>query len=229
MSSDFAGCATTTPSKPEAATLGEAPTQPVQLPMEKLDEDNLVAHYAEREDGGFVFPAIDFRKVPPRFYPQRVKDVTGQPAGTIVVDTPSRYLYLVERGGTAMRYGVGIGRDGFAWQGEGVIHWRQKWAHWKPPHDMIAREPSLEKFSAENGGMPPGLRNPLGARTMYIFKDGHDTLYRIHGSPYWETIGKAASSGCVRMINQDAIDLYYRVPFHARIVVSQVPVAIEGA
>ena len=90
-----------------------------------------------------------------------------------------------------MRYGVGIGRDGFAWGGEGVIQWRQKWPKWTPPDEMIARQPELAKYSADNGGMPPGLTNPLGARALYIFQNGQDTLYRLHGTSEVWSIGKA--------------------------------------
>lgn len=177
--------------------------------------------YGSVEDGGYIIPAIPYKKIEPRFYRQRVMNPTGEPAGTVVVDTRDRFLYLVEKGGTAMRYGVGIGRAGFDWQGEGVIQWRQKWPKWTPPEEMIQRQPSLRKYSAENGSMKPGLSNPLGARALYIFQNGEDTLYRLHGSPEWQTIGKAASSGCVRLINQDVLDLYERVPNKARIVVKQ--------
>ena len=146
--------------------------------------------------------------------------------GTIVVDTPNRFLYLVEEGGTAVRYGVGIGRTGFSWEGRGVVHWRQHWPRWKPPAEMIARQPELERYSVANGGMEPGIQNPLGARALYIHQGDQDTLYRLHGSPEWWTIGKAVSSGCVRFVNQDVIDLYERVPHHAPIVVRQT--AIEA-
>lgn len=181
----------------------------------------LDAMYGEIYDGGYVIPAVPYQKIDARFYRQRVVDPTGQPPGTIVVDTPSRFLYLVESGGTAMRYGVGIGREGFAWQGTGVIQWRQKWPKWTPPDEMISRKPELAQYSADNGGMPPGLENPLGARALYIFQNGEDTLYRLHGSPEWNSIGKAVSSGCVRLLNQDIIDLYERVPNKARILVWQ--------
>lgn len=177
--------------------------------------------YAPVEDGGYSLPAVPYQQIDPQFYRQRVVDPTGEPAGTVVVDTPKRFLYVVEPGGTAMRYGVGIGRDGFSWQGEGVIHWRQHWPRWKPPNEMIARQPALKKYSIANGGMEPGLSNPLGARALYIFQNGQDTLYRLHGNREWKSIGKAVSSGCVRLINQDVIDLYNRVPYHARIVVYQ--------
>ncbi len=132
--------------------------------------------------------------------------------GTVIVDTRGRHLYFVEPNGKAIRYGVGIGREGFAWSGRGVIQWKQKWPRWTPPADMVSRQPDIRAFSAENGGMNPGLGNPLGARAMYIFKDGKDTLYRVHGTPDWQSIGKATSSGCVRMLNQDVVDLYNRVP-----------------
>jgi len=111
-----------------------------------------------------------------------------------------------------MRYGVGLGRAGFSWSGRGVIQWKKKWPTWTPPAEMIEREPDLEKYSAENGGMQPGLDNPLGARALYIFQDGEDTLYRLHGTGEASSIGKAVSSGCVRLLNQDVVDLYERVP-----------------
>ncbi|RVN88417.1 L,D-transpeptidase, partial [Sinorhizobium meliloti] len=119
----------------------------------------------------------------------------------------------------AMRYGVGLGREGFAWSGRGLIQWKQKWPKWTPPNEMIARQPVLAKYSADNGGMPPGLDNPLGSRALYIFQNGQDTLYRVHGTPEWQSIGKAVSSGCVRMVNQDVIDLYDRVRNKAPILV----------
>jgi lipoprotein-anchoring transpeptidase ErfK/SrfK len=177
--------------------------------------------YGALEDEGVLIPAIPYDQLDPAHLRQRVADPTGEAPGTVVVDTPGRFLYLVEPGGTAMRYGVSIGREGFAWQGEGVIHWRQHWPRWKPPNEMVARQPELAKFSIASGGMEPGIKNPLGARALYIFQNGQDTLYRLHGTPEWRSIGKAASSGCVRLINQDVIDLYDRVPYHARIVVRQ--------
>ena len=118
-----------------------------------------------------------------------------------------------------MRYGVGIGRDGFAWGGEGIIHWRQPWPRWKVPAEMIARKPSLEVYSVENGGMAPGVDNPLGARALYIFQNGQDTLYRLHGSPEWWSIGNNVSSGCIRLMNQDVIDLYNRAEPGAKVIV----------
>jgi lipoprotein-anchoring transpeptidase ErfK/SrfK len=177
--------------------------------------------YAATTDEGFNLPAIPYRQIERRFYRQRIVDPTGERPGTVVVDTKPRFLYLVEQGGTAMRYGVSIGKDGFGWQGEGVIQWRKKWPRWTPPDEMVARQPKLTRYSIGNGGMAPGVDNPLGARALYIFQNGEDTLYRLHGNPDWRSIGKAQSSGCVRLINQDVIDLYNRVPEGARIVVKQ--------
>ncbi|PZU82396.1 MAG: hypothetical protein DI528_19650 [Shinella sp.] len=220
----LAGCASTrpvvTPGGFAVSYRGDPGSPVVSSPMQAGSAE-LDAMYGEIYDNGYVIPAVPYQKVNPRYYRQRVVDPTGQPPGTIVVDTPSRFLYLVESGGTAMRYGVGIGREGFAWQGAGVIQWRQKWPKWTPPDEMIGRQPELAKYSAANGGMPPGLDNPLGARALYIFQNGQDTLYRLHGSPEWNSIGKAVSSGCVRLMNQDIIDLYDRVPNKARIVVQQ--------
>lgn len=167
----------------------------------------------------FPIPAVDLSRIDRRFYRQRVAYRTSERPGTIIVDTTNFYLYLVDENGTAMRYGVGLGRAGFEWAGRAKIGWKQKWPKWTPPGEMIARQPELEKWSAENGGMPPGLDNPLGSRALYIFQDGEDTLYRIHGTPEVHTIGKAVSSGCVRMINQDIIDLYERVGSGTPIVV----------
>lgn len=212
--SALAGCASSTGPRP----VMRLPVIPDFAPGPDID---VASMYAAVEDGGFLVPAVPYQRIDPRFYRQRVKDPTGERAGTVVVDTRSRFLYLVEPGGTAMRYGVGIGREGFAWQGEGVIQWRRKWPTWTPPDEMIARQPELRKYSADNGGMAPGLNNPLGARALYIFQNGEDTLYRLHGSPEWNSIGKAVSSGCVRLMNQDVIDLYDRVPNKARIVVWQ--------
>lgn len=215
----LSGCATTAP--PVMRAVEKPGVEPAG--MGAGFDPELDARYAAFEDGGHLVPAIPYQQMDPRYYRQRVSDPTGEPAGTVVVDTPGRFLYLVEEGGTAMRYGVGIGREGFAWQGEGTIHWRQHWPRWKPPSEMIARQPELERYSVANGGMEPGITNPLGARALYIFQNRQDTLYRLHGSPEWQSIGKSVSSGCVRLINHDIVDLYERIPYHARIVVHQAP------
>ncbi len=172
--------------------------------------------YASFTDEGFTLPEIPYQKIDPKWRRQVVVDPTGEQPGTIVVRLQERFLYYVQPGGDALRYGVGIGREGFLWNGRANIQYGKKWPRWTPPPEMIQRRPDLEKW---RGGQPGGLDNPLGARALYIFRDGQDTGYRIHGSPEWWTIGQAMSSGCVRMINQDVIDLYNRVNGKTPVVV----------
>ena len=216
------GAATTGLSACMPSGLKDIALAPVKTPPTTADSSALLPFasiYAEMRDGDFVLPAIPYQKIDPQFLRQIVDDPTGEQPGTIVVDTKRRYLYLVRLNGKAIRYGVSVGKEGFAWSGRGIIEYKRKWPTWTPPSDMIARQPQLKKYSAENGGMKPGLKNPLGARALYIFQDGRDTLYRLHGSPDWSSIGKRASSGCVRLINQDIIDLYERVPEKAPVLV----------
>jgi len=177
------------------------------------------AMYAQVNEDDFMLPAIPYQRIPPQFLRQEVDYQTVEKPGTVVVDTKSHFLYFVEPGGKAMRYGVGLGREGYAWSGRGVIQWKTKWPRWTPPAEMVSREPDMRPLSAERGGMNPGPTNPLGARAMYIYKNGKDTLYRIHGTPDWQSVGKATSSGCVRMLNQDVIDLFGRVSAKAEVVV----------
>ncbi|MCJ8151625.1 L,D-transpeptidase family protein [Shinella sedimenti] len=188
-------------------------------PEPVVDNSIYAAMYGPKDDEQFPLPAIPYQKIDPRFYRQMVPNPTGERPGVIVVDTANHFLYLTYENGQAMRYGVGLGRAGFEWAGRGVIQYKREWPRWTPPDEMIARQPELEPYSARNGGMEPGLKNPLGARALYIFRDKQDTLYRIHGSPEWWTIGKSVSSGCVRMINQDVVDLFNRVQSGTPIVV----------
>lgn len=186
----------------------------------ELTEARLIAlSYGALPNEQFPLAAADLSQVEPQFLRRRVSYNTPERVGTIVVDTNNFYAYLVGENGSAMRYGVGLGRAGFEWSGQASIAWKRKWPTWTPPSDMIKRQPELEEYSAANGGMQPGLGNPLGARALYIFKGGKDTLYRLHGTTENWSIGKAVSSGCVRFINHDIIDLYNRVPSGARIVV----------
>jgi lipoprotein-anchoring transpeptidase ErfK/SrfK len=196
------------------------PPQPPAVPepavVEAVPADENAARYAALTDGDYRLPGIRHAEVDPQYLRQLVDDPTGEAPGTLVVDTKAKYLYLVMKDGKAMRYGVGLGRQGYSWKGRAVVQWKRKWPTWTPPAAMIKRKPELEKWRT---GMPPGLQNPLGARALYIYKDGVDTLYRIHGTPEWRTVGKSASSGCVRMFNQDVIDLYDRVPSKTTLVV----------
>jgi len=210
----LSGCGTIRGNAPDGA-LAERPRIGVDSAF-----GSYVNMYAARVDEGYELPAIPIEKIDRRFLRQVVADPTGEPAGTIVVDTSSHFLYLVRGGGEAIRYGVGLGREGFAWSGRAVIQWKRKWPKWTPPDEMIGRQPELAQYSAANGGMAPGLNNPLGARALYIFQGGEDTLYRLHGSPEWWSIGKSVSSGCVRLMNQDIMDLYDRVPNKSPILVT---------
>ena len=154
--------------------------------------------------------ATDTRaETPARFRRQIVEYRTNEPAGTIIIDTPNTYLYLVLGNGRAMRYGVGVGRDGFTWSGVQTITRRAEWPDWHPPAEMIARQPYLPRYMA--GG--PG--NPMGARALYL----GSTIYRIHGTNAPHTIGQRVSSGCIRLTNEDVADLYSRVNLGTRVVV----------
>lgn len=175
-----------------------------------------LAMYGPVPNEPFPIPAVDISQVPPQYWRQIVDDPTGERPGTLVVDTPNRFTYFVRPGGKAMRYAIGVGRQGFSWSGEARIAMKRRWPTWTPPAEMIAREPELEPY---RNGMEPGLDNPLGARALYIFEGGRDTLYRLHGTTEAYSIGKAVSSGCIRLLNQDIIDLYNRVPNGTRIVV----------
>jgi lipoprotein-anchoring transpeptidase ErfK/SrfK len=149
------------------------------------------------------------RKPDPRFLPAVVSFDGAEPPGTVVIDTNERYLYLVEADGKARRYGVGVGRPGFEWAGVHTVTRKAEWPDWWPPEEMRARQPELPAM------MAGGPQNPLGARALYL----GSTLYRIHGTSEPWTIGQAVSSGCIRMRNEDVIDLYERVPVGARVVV----------
>lgn len=142
-----------------------------------------------------------------------VNDPTGERVGAITIDTKNRYLYLSMEGGRAMRYDVGVGRDGFAWQGRAYIGRRAEWPTWTPPAAMLKRRPDLPRV------MSGGIANPLGARAMYLYNGHGDTMFRIHGTNEPDTIGHAVSSGCIRLLNDDVVDLYQRVKIGAPVIV----------
>lgn len=203
-----------------AALLGGC-TATMQPPPRQLTATSPIAGfyrvmYGPRPDEPFPIPAADLRQVEPKYWRREVPDPTGERPGTIVVDTGTFYLYWTMEGGKAMRYGVGLGREGFGWDGVATIERKQAWPTWTPPAEMIEREPELEKY---RNGMDPGLDNPLGARALYLYQNGRDTLYRLHGTQEAYSIGRAVSSGCVRLLNQDIIDLYARVPTGTRVIV----------
>ena len=152
-----------------------------------------------------------------KYLPQTVRFGGRYRPGTIVVDPRGRFLYLVQGGGKARRYGVGVGRAGLAFSGTATIARKAKWPRWTPTKNMIRREP--EKYARYASGVPGGPENPLGARALYLYRNGRDTYYRIHGTNQPWSIGQAVSSGCIRMLNEHVSDLYERVPVGARVVV----------
>ena len=220
LSAGFALSACTTTTTDET---GEPVTVSARVP----EFPDYATMYGSVQDGGFTVPAIPYTKIPERFLRQVVNAPAGEKRGTIVVDTSTHHLYLVIGGGKAIRYGVGLGRAGFEWAGRAEVGARRVWPKWHPPEEMIDRDPKLEKYRTTydskndvyNGGMEPGIMNPLGARALYLYEDGKDTLYRLHGSPEWNSIGKSVSSGCVRLMNQDIIDLFDRVPMGTPVLV----------
>ena len=201
-----------------AATLASCAT--TAAPVKKKGPDPAhVAMYGPRPDERFPMPAIDISGVNPKYFRQQVAYQTMEPAGTIVIDTQNRFLYLVQGEGMAMRYGIGVGKSGLEFEGAARIGRKAEWPRWTPTPSMIKREP--ERNLKWANGMEPGLTNPLGPRALYLYKDGQDTLFRIHGTFEPWSIGKAVSSGCIRLFNQDIIDLYGRVPSGSRVVVLQ--------
>lgn len=182
--------------------------------------------YSALTNERFPVPQVEADAVDPKYLKQRVRYSTPHPPGTIVVDPSAKFLYLLMEGGDAMRYGIGVGREGFGWHGAADIRHKAAWPIWTPPATMIARQPELEPYRR---GMKPGIENPLGARALYLFQNGKDTLYRIHGTNEPQSIGKNVSSGCVRLLNHDVIDLFNRTPVGGKVVVLQdsVPAASD--
>ncbi len=174
------------------------------------------SNYGSVRDAGYQLPAIPIYKVDRKYHRQIVTYATKEKPGTIIVDTGNKHLYFVMKEGKAMRYGIGVGKEGFEWSGTARIALKREWPVWTPPAPMIKRKPELAKW---RGGMPAGLNNPLGARAMYLYNKGGDSGYRLHGTPEWFSIGKAMSSGCIRLMNQDIIDLYSRTEVGAKVIV----------
>ncbi len=176
------------------------------------------ASYSSVSDAGYVVPAIPSEKIQAQYRRQIVKYPTDEAPGTIIFDTREKFLYLIMPEGKAMRYDIGVGREGFEWSGTARVAMKREWPTWTPPSAMIKRQPELAKY---RNGMDPGLRNPLGARALYLYNKGGDTGYRLHGTPEWWSIGKAMSSGCIRLMNQDIMDLYDRTEQGAKVIVKQ--------
>jgi len=183
-----------------AQTPARTPAQPVSDSEWHWSRPNSVRHF-ERED---------------------VVYYTAEPAGTIVIDPSSHFLYLVLGPGRARRYGIGVGSEGYGWSGVATVHSKQEWPDWYPTKDILARMPQLRprmKKLTGGDGFAGGEENPLGARALYLWQNNKDTLYRIHGTNEPWTIGQNVSSGCIRLTNDDVIDLYSRTPVGTKVVV----------
>jgi lipoprotein-anchoring transpeptidase ErfK/SrfK len=191
-------------------------------PMNKNVDPVFRAMYASVDEKPYHVPTVNLAKIDPQYYRQEVPTPASikEPAGTIVVDPKDRFLYLVEADGQSTRYGIGVGREGFAWTGSAVVHDKTAWPKWFPPPEMVARDPKVAPFA---DGMNGGLKNPLGARALYLWQGNKDTLYRLHGTNEPSSIGHAVSSGCIRLLNQDVIDLYNRIPLGTKVVVLPTP------
>jgi lipoprotein-anchoring transpeptidase ErfK/SrfK len=189
------GCATTNEMNAEAARLyGPVPTEK------------------------FAIPAVDVTKLDPKFYRRIVDYDTKEPPGTIIIDPAKYHVYRVEGEGKATRYGANVPRPGFLWSGDVYVGRKAEWPVWTPPKEMIARQPEARKYA---GGMPPGLDNPLGARVLYLYKNGAYTVCTIYSTSDPETIGKNVTSGCTGLLSQDMIDLYSRTPVKTKVVILQ--------
>ncbi len=188
------------------------PTASTQ-PLPKADENVYVATM----DSGITIPALPVEKIPETHRRQVVSYKTDQAPGTIIINPATKLLYYVLGNGKAIRYGIAVGKAGFEWSGEAIVADKKPWPRWIPPKEMIARRPELAKF--DEVGQPGGPTNPLGARAIYLTSGGRDYGYRIHGTPEWQSIGRNASSGCIRMINQDVLDLYNRVKGGEKVIV----------
>ncbi len=160
-----------------------------------------------QEDNGFRYRRTNFNRIDPVWHRQMVKYFSPEPPGTVVVDTRNHFLYWIWENNTALRYGVGVGREGFQWFGRARIDRKALWPRWVPPPEMVKRQPDLPALvegGAEN--------NPLGPRAMYLYRDGSDLGYRLHGTLEPWSIGRDVSSGCIRMFPEDIVDLYQRCP-----------------
>jgi len=211
-------CAGLCVSAVEASANNQRLISDIERLLRRLDQQTLKAEDEQYFNPALLPPAesetdfpierIDESAIEPRNRPQIVEFEGGEPPGSIVIDPQERFLYHVLAYGQAIRYGVGVGRAGFGWSGIAVVGMKRRWPRWVPPRAMVDRDPRAKRWM---NGQPGGPDNPLGARALYLFAEGKDTLYRIHGTNEPKTIGKAVSSGCIRMLNQDVAELFETV------------------
>ena len=217
-----------------AATLSACALTPQTVDPVILDPEPdafpvLPAHYGAITDEPYPVPAVPEGVVRPALWRQEVDNpFPDETPGTIVIDPDAGFLHLIGEKGRAMRYGAGTGAAAFQWQGVARLQFTRSWPRWKVPETMIDRRPELKPYSVANGGMDPGPGNPLGARALYLFQNGEDTLYRIHGACEPQYLGKAVSSGCIRLLDHDVIDLHRRVRHGVtvRVLPSLMPVGL---
>ena len=172
--------------------------------------------YGPVPDTRFPIPAVDVSKVDPKYFRRTVRYETKEAPGTIIVDPGNYFVYRIEGDGNATRYGANVGRDGFLWSGDAYVGRKAEWPVWTPPKEMILRQPEARQYA---GGMPGGLDNPLGARTLYLYQNGAYTLYTIYSTSDPESIGTGVTSGCTGLLSQDMIHLYSRTPVKTKVVV----------
>jgi lipoprotein-anchoring transpeptidase ErfK/SrfK len=173
-------------------------------------------HYGPVADKKFPIPASDISQVDPKYFRRTVNFESSEAPGTIIVDPPNYFVYRVEGDGKATRYGANVGREGFLWHGEAYVGRKAEWPTWTPPPEMIKRQPEVAKYAR---GMPGGLENPLGARTLYLYQNNRYTLYTLYSTSDPETIGTNLTSGCTGLMTQDMIDLYDRTPVNTKVIV----------
>ena len=181
-----------------------------------LSLEEAQAVYGPVPEEKFPIPAVDVTKVDPKYYRRTVPYETTEAPGTIIVDPGNFYVFRIEPDGMATRYGANVGRDGFRWSGNAYVGRKGEWATWTPPREMIKRQPEAAKWAR---GMPGGLDNPLGARTLYLYQKGRYTLYTIYASSDPESIGDGVTSGCVGLLTQDMLHLYARTPVNTKVIV----------
>jgi lipoprotein-anchoring transpeptidase ErfK/SrfK len=171
--------------------------------------------YGPAPNEKFPIPAVDVSKIDPKYFRQTVRYDTKEAPGTIIIDPGNYFVYRIEGDGSATRYGANVGRAGFLWSGEAYVGRKAEWPTWTPPKEMILRQPEARKYA---GGMPGGLDNPLGARVLYLYKNGVYTVFTIYSTSDAESIGTAVTSGCTGLLSQDMIDLYARTPIKTKVV-----------
>lgn len=172
--------------------------------------------YGPMPNERFPIPAVDVSKLDPKYFRQTIRYDTEEKPGTIIIDPANYFVYRVEGDGLATRYGANVSRPGFLWSGEVYIGRKAEWPTWTPPKEMMVRQPESRKYA---GGMPGGLDNPLGARVLYLYKNGVYTVYTIYSTSDPETIGSGITSGCTGLLTQDMIHLYSRTPVKTKVVV----------